>query len=102
MGQFESARAGVATARLSERPPTREDAVSDAISREGCPDCGQEIEAPGMFHGRGSDGRAMHTHRECPNCHRLLIWFNDSDALAPGWRIDQDEERRRERREKDD
>jgi predicted RNA-binding Zn-ribbon protein involved in translation (DUF1610 family) len=71
------------------------------MAAEDCPNCGEHIGTPRMFHGGGTTGRAMHTHRECPNCHRLLIWFSDSEALPPGWRIDEDEERQRERRAED-
>jgi endogenous inhibitor of DNA gyrase (YacG/DUF329 family) len=66
---------------------------------DNCPNCGEHIGTPGMFHGDGTSGMAMHTHRECENCGRPLIWFSDSEALPPGWRIDDAEERQRKRRQ---
>lgn len=63
-----------------------------------CPNCGQDIGIPGMFH--GSDSMTMHTHQECPGCGRPLIWFKEGD-LATGWRIDEAEERQRKRRNED-
>jgi endogenous inhibitor of DNA gyrase (YacG/DUF329 family) len=62
---------------------------------EVCPNCSTPIETPHAFH--GGEGETMHTHRECPTCGRPLIWFNDSEDLAFGWRIDEAEERRRAR-----
>jgi len=71
-----------------------------AAPNEDCPNCGKRIGIPGMFHGGGTSGMTMHTHRECPGCSRLLIWFRDG-VLATGWRIDEDEERQRKRRDED-
>ncbi len=50
-----------------------------------------------MFH--GTDSMTMHTHRECPNCNRLLIWFKDAEELPEGWLLDEQEEGRRQRAE---
>jgi hypothetical protein len=69
-----------------------------AAPNESCPDCGNQIGTPGIFHGGGTSGMAMHTHRECDGCGRPLIWFSDSDAFPPGWRIDDAEERQRKDR----
>jgi hypothetical protein len=60
---------------------------------EACPDCSTAMDTPGMFHGGGTTGTTMHTHRECPGCHRPLIWFADG-PLATGWHIEETEERR--------
>lgn len=62
---------------------------------EDCPDCGTHIGTPSGFHGGGTTGTTMHTHRDCPGCGRPLIWFNDETReLKPGWRVDDAEERR--------
>jgi hypothetical protein len=50
-----------------------------------------------MFHGGGTTGTPMHTHRHCPNCNRLLIWFKDAEAFPERWLIDEDEERQKGR-----
>lgn len=55
------------------------------------------METPYMFHGGGTTGMTMHTHRECTGCHRPLIWFAEG-PLATGWRIDETEERRQRRK----
>jgi hypothetical protein len=67
------------------------------MDRENCPDCGHHVGTPGGYH--GDPAMTMHSQRDCPNCRRTLIWFVDSDALAPGWRIDDDAERQRKRRQ---
>lgn len=63
-----------------------------------CPECGEHVGIPGVFHGGGTSGMTMHTHRECPGCTRPLIWFKDGQELPEGWMIDADEERQRKRR----
>lgn len=63
--------------------------------RESCPNCGRFIGAPGMFHGGGSTGMTMHTHRECEGCGKPLIWFHEGDELPERWMIDEAEERRK-------
>lgn len=70
-----------------------------AAPNEACPSCGEDIGTPGMFHGGGTTGMTMHTHRECSNCHRLLIWFKDGQELPEGWMIDEDAERQKRRLE---
>lgn len=62
-----------------------------------CPNCGRQIDTPGMFH--GSDSMTMHTRRHCPNCNRLLIWFHGSDEFPERWLLDENEEQRRQRAE---
>jgi predicted RNA-binding Zn-ribbon protein involved in translation (DUF1610 family) len=62
-----------------------------------CPNCGRSIGTPSMFHGGGTTGTTMHTHRHCPNCNRPLIWFKDSDAFPERWLIDEDKERQQRR-----
>jgi predicted RNA-binding Zn-ribbon protein involved in translation (DUF1610 family) len=73
-------------------------AAATTAESENCPNCGEFIGAPGGAHGRTNE--TMHSHRECPTCGRLLIWFKEG-VLATGWRIDEDEERRRELRSED-
>jgi endogenous inhibitor of DNA gyrase (YacG/DUF329 family) len=62
-----------------------------------CPNCGRQIGTPSAFHGDAA--MTMHTHRHCPNCNRLLIWFKDSDAFPERWLLDENEEQQRRRSE---
>jgi predicted RNA-binding Zn-ribbon protein involved in translation (DUF1610 family) len=56
-----------------------------------CPNCGESMVTPSMFH--GGMNQSSHTHRECPGCGQLLIWFAEG-KLAGKWMIDETEERR--------
>jgi hypothetical protein len=67
------------------------------MAKQDCPNCGHDIGIPGMFHGGGTSGMPMHTHQECPNCKRPLIWFNTDTEIGSHWRIDEEEERLRRR-----
>lgn len=58
-----------------------------------CPNCGTFVDLPGGFHGTPS--MTPHSHRDCPDCARPLIWFKDAQALPEGWMVDEVEERRR-------
>ena len=62
------------------------------MTRSACPSCGEPIPPPSGHHGLPGE---MHSHRECPRCRRILIWFTEG-PLADEWRIDEREERRAE------
>lgn len=90
VGQFESA------ARYSRliHPTTGRERVEN---RENCPNCGHHVGAPTGYH--GNEAMTMHSNTDCEGCGKPLIWFTDSDALEPGWRIDDARERRNKRAE---